>query len=147
MPLITVVIASTETTRAACLRLLRPVKQIRVVAEARSDREAIAAAGLNPRILLLDMSVSIRGGLVVLRAFRRDSPRTKVILLTRRGAEARILDALSHGARGHLERKALRRFLAKAVRLVDAGEAWVPRKMVAKLIVRFALATARAERR
>ena len=29
----------------------------------------------------------------------------------------------------------------------DAGEAWVPRKMVAKLIDRFALATARAERR
>ena len=144
---ITVVIASTETSLAACLRLLRPEKRILVVAEARSDPEAIAAARLNPRILLLDLSVSIRGGLAVLRAFRRDSPRTKVILLTGRVAEARMLDVLSRGARGYLKWKALRPFLAKAVRLVDAGEAWVPRRMVAKLIERFALVTARAGRR
>lgn len=52
------------------------------------------------------------------------------------------MDALSHGAQGYLERKALRAFLPKAVRVVDAGEPWVPRKMVAKILARLARLTA-----
>jgi len=49
--------------------------------------------------------------------------------------------------RSFQERGQLRRFLVKPVRLVDAGEAWVPRRLVAKLSERFALMTARAARR
>jgi two-component system nitrate/nitrite response regulator NarL len=143
MPPITVVIADREkASRAACLRLLGPEKGIRVVGEARSGLEAIAAAKLTPRILLLDVHMAAGNGLTLLRLLRQKSPRTKVILLTRRASEARILDALSHGARGYLDKKVLRAFLPKAVRVVDAGQAWVPREMVAKLLDRLARLTA-----
>ncbi|MBI3006939.1 MAG: response regulator transcription factor [candidate division NC10 bacterium] len=141
---ITVVIADREkASRAACLRLLRPEKGIRVVGEARSGLEAIAAAKLKPRILLLDVHMAAGNGVALLRILRQKSPRTKVILLTRRASQARILDVLAHGARGYLDKKAFRTFLLpKAVRLVDAGQAWVPRKMVAKILDRLAHLTA-----
>ena len=143
MPPITVVIADREkASRAACLRLLRPEKGIRVVGEARSGLEAIAAAKLRPRILLLDVNMAAGNGVALLRVLRQKSPRTKVILLTRRASQARILDVLAHGARGYLDKKAFRTLLPKAVRLVDAGQAWVPRKMVAKILDRLAHLTA-----
>ena len=143
MPPITVVIADREkASRAACLRLLRPEKGIRVVGEARSGLEAIAAVKLRPRILLLDVNMAAGNGVALLRILRQKSPRTKVILLTRRASQARILDVLAHGARGYLDKKAFRTFLPKAVRLVDAGQAWVPRKMVAKILDRLAHLTA-----
>lgn len=143
MPPITVVIADREkASRAACLRLLRPEKGIRVVGEARSGLEAIAAVKLRPRILLLDVHMAAGNGVALLRILRQKSPRTKVILLTRRASQARILDVLAHGAWGYLDKKAFRTFLPKAVRLVEAGQAWVPRKMVAKILDRLAHLTA-----
>ena len=148
MPPISVVIADREKAcRAACLRLLQPEKRVQVVAEARSSMEVIAAAVMfKPRILLLDLSLSREKGVALLPALRQKSPRTKVILLIGRASEARILEALSHGVQGYLEKKVLRAFLPKAVRVVDAGEAWVPREMVPKIIDRLARLTFREER-
>ena len=83
----------------------------------------------------------VAGG-AVLAALLCRSPRTKVILLTTRTTEARILDTLSRGAWGYLEQEMLRTFLPKAVRAVDAGEVWVPRKMVGRILDRLASLTA-----
>jgi len=146
---ITVVIAHHEKTRrAACLNLLQPEKGIRVAGVARTGLEAItAAAKLKPHILLLDLNLSKGNGIALLPAVRQKSPRTKVILLTQGVSKTRILEALSRGAMGYLDEKLVSTFLPKAVRLVDAGEAWVPRKMVAKIIDRLARLTARQEGR
>ena len=58
--------------------------------------------------------------------------------MTDGASEARTLEALAHGARGYLDKALLTTFLARAVRVVDAGEAWVPRKMVARIMDRLA---------
>ena len=149
MPSITVVLADSEKARrAGCRRLLQPEPGIQVVGEVRSGLAAIAAAGdLQPHILLLSLSVSRGNGVALLPVLRQKSPRTKVILLTRRASQGRILEALSRGARGYLDEKGLRAFLPKAVRSVDAGEAWVPRKMVVKIMRRLRRLRAPAERR
>jgi len=149
MPPITLVIADQEKARRiACVRLLQPEKGIRVTGEARNGLEAIAAtAKLKPRVLLLNLSLLKGKEISLLPVLRQKSPRTKVILLTRRAPESRILEALSHGAMGYLEENVLNAFLPKAVRIVDAGEAWIPRKMVAKIIDRLARLTARQEGR
>lgn len=146
MPPISVLIAARgQASRAACLGLLRPEKGIQVVGEVRRDLDVItAAAQLKPRILLLDQRMIAERGRAVLPLIRRKSPETRVILLTERASESRTLDALSQGARGYLERSALRGFLPKAVRAVEAGEGWVPRKMVAKVMDRLARLTVRA---
>lgn len=138
MPEVTVVIAHRDkAVRALCARRLRRQKGIRQVSEARSGLEALGAVtGLRPRVLLLDLGLTLGSVGSLVRVIRRKSPRTKVIVLTGRGREAQVVEALAHGAVGYLEKKGFRMFVAKAVRQVDAGEAWVPRKMVAKIIDR-----------
>jgi len=147
MPTINVVIADGDkTSRALSLNTLQPEKGILIVGVARNGLEAILAAeGLKPHILLLNLNLfrGKRGNL--LRALRRKSPRTKMILLTRRASQTLILEALCQGALGYLKETAINTFLPKAVRQVEAGEAWVPRKMVAKIVDRLARLTALEE--
>jgi len=144
MSSITVLIADhDEARRAACARLLQPEKGIRVVGRAKSGLETLSAtAKLKPRILLLGLNLLKRKKIGLIYALRQKSRRTKVILLTHHTPETRILEALSYGARGYLEERALRTFLVEAVRRVDAREAWMPRKMVARIIERLPRLTA-----
>ncbi len=143
MPSITVLIAEPQKVeRAACVRLLAPESGIRVVGEARTGLELIASTGrLRPRIVLLDLALARSGGTSLIPALRQKSPNTRIILLTDRASEARTLEALAHGARGYLDKSLVATFLARAVRVVDAGEAWVPRKMVARIMDRLASLT------
>ena len=147
MARITVVIADRKKSgRTACLNILKLERWIDVAAEAGSGLEVIAAAArLKPRILLIHLNMLEGKKINLLWALRQKSPRTKVILLTCRVPEKPILEALSHGARGYIQEKNFSTFLPKAVRRVDAGEAWVSRKMVAKIINRLAWLTGRKE--
>jgi len=140
MPPISVVVADRQKAdRDECLRMLEPESGIRVVGEARSGLEAITfTSRLRPRILLLDLGLAREEGSSLIPVLRRKSPQTKVLLLTDEASESRILEALAHGARGYLDKSLLATFLPRAVRVVDAGEAWVPRKMVAKIMDRLA---------
>lgn len=135
---ISVVIADRgKSGRAACRMLLAPEKDIRVVGEAASGLDAvIVAERLKPSILIVDLD-SINGdGPSLLPAIRRKSPLTRVLLLTDDAADAPTLEALAHGAHGYVEKGVLRIHLTRAIRAIGAGEAWVPRKMVAKIIAR-----------
>ena len=138
MPPITVLIADGDkTSRTRSLNTLQPEKEISVVGVARNGLEAISAAdGLKPHILLLNLNLFKGKGDNLLRALRRKSPRTKMILLIRRASQTVILEALAQGALGYLKEKAIDCFLLKAVRQVEAGEAWVPRKMAARIVDR-----------
>ena len=140
MPAISVVLGDREKRgRALSLNILQPEKGIAVVGVARNGLEAIAAtARLKPRVLLLNLNLFKGKKSNFLRALRQESPRSKIVLLTRRASQAAMLEALSQGVRGYLKEAAIISFLPKAVRRVDAGEAWVPRKMVSKIIDRLA---------
>jgi len=140
MPAISVVLGDRKKSgRALSLNILRPEKGIAVVGVARNGLEAIAAtARLKPRVLLLNLNIFKGKKSNLCWALRQKSPRTKIVLLTRRTPQAAMLDALCQGVRGYLEEAAIISFLPKAVRRVDAGEAWVPRKMVSKIIDRLA---------
>jgi DNA-binding NarL/FixJ family response regulator len=136
MPPITVLIADGDkTSRTRSLNTLQPEKGISVVGVARNGLEALLAAdGLKPNILLLNLNLFKGKGDNLLRALLRKSPLTKTILLTRRASGGPILEALTQGALGYLKEKAIDDFLPKAVRQVEAGEAWVPRKMAARIV-------------
>jgi DNA-binding NarL/FixJ family response regulator len=145
VPPITVVIADQDKARrTSCLRLLRLRRDIRVLGQARSGLEALAATRLRPQVLLLDLSLSRGHGSDLLPAIRKSSPGTKIILVAGRASETRILEGLCHGARGYLDKRFLRTFLAKAVRLVGAGQAWVSRGIVPGIVDRLARPAAQA---
>jgi DNA-binding NarL/FixJ family response regulator len=135
MSRITVVVADEEKERrAACLRILESEKGIRVIGEAGTVAETLRLARLAPRILLLDSRLAMGRRTVVMPVFRRNSPNTKVIVMTGQTSRTALLDVLAHGAHGYLNRRVLRAFLRKAVRKVDEGEPWVSRKMLPPII-------------
>jgi DNA-binding NarL/FixJ family response regulator len=87
-----------------------------------------------PDILLLDLKMTRANDAATIPLVRTKSPHTQIILLTGRASDGQVLNGISQGARGYLDAKLLRPFLVKAVRAVAAGESWVSRAMVGKLI-------------
>ena len=135
MPPITVVIADTDKRRlGTCVRLLRAVRGITVVATAGAARETIATVVHQPDILLLDLKMTRTNDGATVPLLRTKSPHTRIILLTGHASDTDVLAGISQGARGYLDAKLLRPFLVKALRAVAAGESWVSRAMVGKLI-------------
>jgi DNA-binding NarL/FixJ family response regulator len=135
VPSITVVIADTDPRRlGTCVRLLRAARGITVVATTGAVRETIGTVVHQPDILLLDLKMAHSNDLATIPLLRTKSPRTQLILLTGRASDGQVLTGISQGARGYLDAKLLHRFLVKAVRAVAAGESWVSRAMVGKLI-------------
>jgi len=147
-PISVVVGARRQAQSVACLQSLQRDKGIRVVGRGRGALDTIRLAGrLKPRVLLLDLGVASRNGAAVLRLIRRQSPRTRVILLTGRSSGERALDALGRGAHGYLEERALGAYLSQAVRAVVAGEGWMPRKVISKIVDRLVPSTPSSEPR
>ncbi len=116
------------------MRLLRAARGITVVATAGAVRDTIGTVVHQPDLLLLDLKMTRANDAATIPLVRTKSPHTQIILLTGRASDGEVLTAISQGARGYLDAKLLRPFLVKAVRAVAAGESWVSRAMVGKLI-------------
>lgn len=146
LPIVSVLIADRDkATRAAATRVIQSLRGMRIVGEAKSGLEAVSAtARLKPRVVLLDLKLSSEFGATLVSVLRRKSARTRVILLVGRAPEAKILEALSHGAVGCVSKKDLVRFLPEALVAVSSGEAWMSRKLIPKIMDRLAAFTARA---
>ena len=143
---VTVVLASPRrATRLRWATLLAAGAPVRLVGEARSGAEALRSAGHRPRVIVLDGALCEREGTALVRAMRRRSPRSRILVVT--GAAIAPLDLLSHGARGTLAPRDLPAFLARAVRALDRGEAWVRRRMVASVLDRLVRLSIPAEAR
>jgi DNA-binding NarL/FixJ family response regulator len=123
----------------ACRRLLEGEKDIRILGKSRNPWKTVQALkNLKPRILLMDIDFVKKNRGPFIAVLRQASPETRIIIVGRRSAPSVVLYALSNGALGYLQGKAIGPFLIKAVRAVHAGEVWVSRKMGARLIDRLA---------
>ena len=137
MDRITVAIASldgSETT--ACLNMLRPYANIAVLVRTeRGDALVSSMRHLKPRILLLRIELCTDSDTCLLQTLRRECPETLVLLLAHHSIRRdQLAQAVAIGARGYLDQHDIERRLANAVRLLDGGEAWVPRKMLGTIM-------------
>jgi len=113
---------------------LRLAPDLEVIGDARDGWEAIAAVGkLKPDVLTLDLDLPGMHGLDVLRVVRWYSPDTKVIILSGHAEEATIQETLKQGARGYIV-KGEGANLERAVRVVQNGEVWARRQVLATVI-------------
>lgn len=140
IPSVSILIAdSDKASRAAATRAIHSQRGMRVVGEAGTGLEAVSMTGrLKPRVILLDLNLSSEFGASLISVLRRKSSRSRVILLVGRAPEARIIEALSHGAVGCVSKKNLSRFLPEALEAVASGEAWMSRKLIPKIMDRLA---------
>ena len=106
---------------------------LRVVAEASTADETVAAHhAAQPDVTLLDLRMP-GSGLEALRRIRRQSPQARVLVLTTSELEEDIHRVLADGASGYLLKNVPPEELATAIRAVHAGRRWVPDAIARKL--------------
>lgn len=90
---------------------------------------------LKPRILFVNLNLTVERDYALLEALQRECPETLVLLLTDKSVqEEQIIQALANGARGCLSHETDPFYFLKAVQVVDQGEIWVSRRMLGKIM-------------
>ena len=108
---------------------------IKLVGEARDGKEvALLVTRRRPTLLLLDLALPPAGGHLVLAPIRTGSPKTRVLAIDARLDEGRMLRVAKAGAHGYMLREAIPAYLPKALRVMAAGEVWLGRKLMAKVV-------------
>ncbi len=112
-----------QVVREGLCTMLESARGVTVVGQAASGQQAVAlATRLKPRIVLLDLRMGGMDGAEATGDILRESPRSKVILLTTYEGDSDILRAMKAGAVGYLLKGSSRADLIDAVRAAARGE-------------------------
>lgn len=139
-PVVPVVLVHRDPkVRQHCEDALRVHPDIRVLASLSSGREGLAAAQLSPGlvpglVVFIEAAQVAVNGADELSELRAATQGGAVALLTAQQADDDLLALLIAGARGYLDPDAHAHWLPKATHALAAGEAWVPRRVVARLL-------------
>jgi len=110
-------------------------RAIKVVGEARVAGEAIQLVSRRrPRLFIVDLALPPAGGLPVLAQVRKRSPKTKVLAIDDRLDKELVLRVAKAGGYGYMLEEAIPAYLAKAARVMAAGEVWLSRKLMALVV-------------
>ncbi len=98
-----IVVDDHPLVRKGIAQLLAMDARLTLVGEACDHAEAVAViAAHKPALVLLDLNLAGRSGLDTLRAIRRESSGTRILVLTVSDAEEDLVAALKGGAAGYL---------------------------------------------
>ncbi len=107
---------------------------IELVGQASNGQEAIEQfLKLRPDVTLLDLQMPILNGFDALMSIRSLVRDAKVIVLTSFKGDIQVGRALKSGAAGYLFKGSLRMDLGTAIRMVQAGEKFIPPELAAEL--------------
>jgi DNA-binding NarL/FixJ family response regulator len=136
---ISIAIADADRARQAeCTRLLEQTSYLKVVAQTfRRSNVLPLVVKHRPKVLILDLDLVGESADDPVSALCAVGSQTTVVLLeTRESEDNRVFRALAHGARGYITADTLHRNLCSALERVVAGEAWIPRKMLGRIVER-----------
>jgi len=131
-----VVLADNERVLREGLRLiLGAAEGIEIVGDSPLNLQASEVIGtVRPDVGLLHVTTLGRDDLELIRTISERHRETKLLVLTSVMEEAIILKALKAGAKGCLSREASVADLVKAIHVIDVGELWVERRLMARLL-------------
>jgi len=131
-----IVIAEDHTILREGLRsLLSSSPEFEIVGEAEDGREAIRCVEkLKPDLILTDLSMPRMNGMDAIREIKRQSPKTKVLVLTVHKTEEYILATLKAGAEGYVLKDATHAELMTAVKNVLGGKHYISPGISEKVI-------------
>ena len=123
---ITVLIADDHMiVREGLKQLLQTAPDIEVVGEAENGVMAVCQAReLQPRVVLLDIAMPKKNGIDAARQIRRESPASRVLMLSTYHHEQEVHEALEAGAAGYMMKEGASLELLNAVRQVSKGQAF-----------------------
>ncbi len=106
-----------------------------VMARCADGEEALHAVRKHkPDILILDIRMPGKGGLVALQALRNEKLPTRVVILTGGVDEEEVAEAIRLGARGLVLKELAPKLLVQCVRRVHAGELWLEKRSVSSAL-------------
>jgi DNA-binding NarL/FixJ family response regulator len=131
-----IVIAEDHTILREGLRLLLSSNpNFEVVGEAGDGREAIRCAEkFKPDLILTDLSMPRMNGMEAIREIKKQSPRTKILVLTVHKTEEYILATLKAGANGYILKDSTHAELMIAVKNVLSGKHYISPGISEKVI-------------
>jgi two-component system NarL family response regulator len=104
-------------------------------------------AAMKPGMLLLDVALPGLQGAGGVAALRALSPGSRIVVASRRPADREGIAVLRAGAAGYCARDLDAGLLRKAVAVVQAGEIWAGRALVARVVAELSSLTRRREGR
>jgi len=131
-----IVIAEDHTILREGLRmLLSSNPDFEVVGEARDGLEAIRAIdSLKPDLILMDLSMPRMNGVGAIQEIKKQSPLTKILVLTVHKTEEHILTALKTGADGYILKDATHSELMLAIDNIFSGRSYLSPGISEKVI-------------
>ena len=115
--------------------LLALTGDIEAVGEATNGREALEmVTKLSPDIVLMDMVMPLMDGLEATRRIHKESPKTKVIVLTQYEDKEYVLPIIEAGASGFISKAAAASELSSGIRAVYGGDSFLS-PSIARLLV------------
>lgn len=122
--MIRVVVADDHGVVRKGLRLvLSEDPEIEIVGEACDGEEAVAMAeSLAPDVMILDVAMPKRNGILAAAQIARSSPKIGLIMLSMYSDEEYLMRAISAGAKGYLLKDSAEPDLISAIRTVAAGK-------------------------
>jgi two-component system NarL family response regulator len=124
--------------RMGLVSLIHSEPDLEVVGEAEDGRQALEAfQAARPDVVLADLRMPVMDGVAMTQAMCRESPSTRVIILSSYEGDEEIYRALEAGARGYLLKKdSLGDDVLKAIRAVHGGQRYIPPAVAATLAER-----------
>jgi two-component system response regulator NreC len=143
----TVVIVDDHAVVRSGLKLLLDAEEdIEVVGEGGNLQEAVfRARSFKPDVMLMDVVMPGASGIEATSAVLKESPETKVLVLSMQDDPTYVREAFAAGASGYVLKEAADDEVVAAVREVAAGGRYVNPALGAKLVAAEAEARARAE--
>jgi two-component system, NarL family, response regulator NreC len=146
MSIRTVIVDDHAVVRTGLRLLLEAEEDIEVVAEAGDAREAIfEARAKKPEVILLDVVMPGRSGLEAIPDLMKESPESRILVLSMQDDAAYVREAFGSGASGYVLKEAADVEVVEAVREVAQGRRYVHPVLGARLVAADADERARAE--
>jgi two-component system, NarL family, response regulator NreC len=121
--------------RSGLRLLLERQEDIEVVGEAGNAKDAIfRARAMKPDVILLDVVMPGESGIEVLPRLLKESPETKVLVLSMQDDPSYVREAFAAGASGYVLKEAADEEVVSAVREIAAGGSYVHPALGARMV-------------
>jgi DNA-binding NarL/FixJ family response regulator len=113
---------------------------IEVVGQAADGAEAVSLAlALKPDVVLMDLHMPVKGGVVATREITTQLPNTRVMVLTTFDTDAMVFDAVRAGAQAYLLKDTSEAEVLDTIRAVHRGESRMTPQIASKVMDQFRL--------